>query len=146
MGARHNPTGSQEEALMIRQLMRQMLMVAGLVGVGLGLAYAAADLEIKTVDKACYAEIFEDNDFDKDDPHVKIQGPTQISNLEDYSGRNWNNEIQSVIVGPNATMKVYSEKNFKGTELVFPAKKRVAELSEVNMSDEIESIKLTCGG
>jgi hypothetical protein len=132
--------------MMMRQLMRQLLMMAGLVGMGSGLAYAAADLEIKTVDKACYAEIFEDSDFDKDDPHVRIQGPAQITNLKDYSGRNWNNEIESIIVGPNATMRVYSEKDFKGLEVVLPANKRVAELSEVNMSDEIESIKLTCGG
>jgi hypothetical protein len=132
--------------MMMRQLMRQVLMVAGSVGAGLGLAYAAADLEIKTVDKACYAEIFEDSDFDKDDPNVRIQGPAQITNLKDYSGRNWNNEIESIIVGPNATMKVYSDKDFKGIEVVLPANKRVAELSEVNMSDEIESINLTCGG
>jgi hypothetical protein len=132
--------------MMMRQLMRQVLMVAGSVGAGLGLAYAAADLEIKTVDKACYAEIFEDSDFDKDDPNVRIQGPAQITNLTDYSGRNWNNEIESIIVGPNATMRVYSEKDFKGIEVVLPANKRVAELSVVNMSDEIESIKLTCGG
>jgi hypothetical protein len=132
--------------MMMRQLMRQVLMVVGSVGAGLGLAYAAADLEIKTVDKACYAEIFEDSDFDKDDPNVRIQGPAQITNLTDYSGRNWNNEIESIIVGPNATMKVYSDKDFKGIEVVLPANKRVAELSEVNMSDEIESIKLTCGG
>jgi hypothetical protein len=132
--------------MMMRQLMRQLLMMAGLVGVGLGFAYAAADLEIKTVDKACYAEILEDSDFDKDDPHVRIQGPIQITNLKDYSGRNWNNEIESIIVGPNATMRVYSDKDFKGIEVVLPADKRVAELNEVNMSDEIESIKLTCGG
>ncbi len=131
---------------MMKQLLRYGLMVTGLVGVSLGLAYAAADLETKTVDKACYAEIFEDNDFDKDDPHVLIQGPAQITNLKEYSGRNWNNEIESIIVGPNATMKVYSEKDFKGIEVILPANKRVTDLSVVNMSNEIESIKLTCGG
>lgn len=128
------------------ELMRHVVMMAGFMGMGLGLAYAAADLEIKTIDKACYAEIFEDSDFDKDDPHVRIQGPAQITNLTDYSGRNWNNEIESIIVGPNATMRVYSDKDFKGIEVILPANKRVAELSVVNMSDEIESIKLTCGG
>lgn len=130
---------------MMRLLIKQVLMVAG-VGCSFGLAHAAADLETKTVDKACYAEIFEDSDFDKDDPHVRIQGPAQITNLKDYNGRNWNNEIESIIVGPNATMRVYSDKDFKGIEVVLPANKRVAELSVVNMADEIESIKLTCGG
>ena len=127
-------------------MMRLALILAGLVGVGVMSAYAASDVEVKTVDKACYAEIFEDNDFDKDDPHVTIQGPSQIANLKDYSGRNWNNDIESIIVGPNATMTVYSDKDFKGTELVLPANKRVAQLGDLNMSDQIESIKLTCGG
>jgi hypothetical protein len=125
--------------------MRYMMIVAGLVAVGFMPAYAA-DLEVKTVDKACWAEIFEDTDFDKDDPHVKIQGPAQIASLKDYSGRNWNNEIESVIMGPGATMTAYSDKDFKGTELVVVPNKRIAKLSELNMGDEIESLKLACGG
>ncbi|OQW37239.1 MAG: hypothetical protein A4E19_13815 [Nitrospira sp. SG-bin1] len=120
--------------------------MAGLLGVGAMSAYAAADVEVKTVDKACYAEIFEDTDFDKDDPHVIIQGPTQIANLKDYSGRNWNNEIESIVVGPNAEITAYPDKDFKGTELVLKPNRRVNDLSKLNMSDDIESMKITCGG
>lgn len=121
-------------------------MAVGLVSLGLGPAYAAAEVEVKTVDKACYAEIFEDTDFDKNDPHVTIQGPAQITNLKDYSSFNWNNEIESIVVGPNAHIKAYSDKDFKGTELDLTPNKRVNDLSKLNMSDEIESLKITCGG
>ena len=131
---------------MIRQVTRQILTAIGLVSLGLGPAYAAADVEVKTVDKACYAEIFEDTDFDKNDPHVTIQGPTQITNLKDYSSFNWNNEIESIVVGPNAHIKAYSDKDFKGTELELTPNKRINDLSKLNMSDEIESLKITCGG
>ncbi len=127
-------------------MIRLALMLAGLVGMCVMTAYAAADVELKTVDKACWAEIYEDTDFDVNDPHVKIQGPTQIATLKDYSGRNWNNEIESIVVGPNAHVKAYSDKDFKGTELELTPNKRANDLSKLNMSDEIESLKVTCGG
>ena len=127
-------------------MMRLGLFLAGLVGVGVMSAYAAADIELKAVDKACWTVIYEDTDFDVNDPHVKIQGPTQIATLKDYSGRNWNNEIESIVVGPNAHVKVYSDKDFKGTELELTPNKRANDLSKLNMSDEIESLKVTCGG
>lgn len=127
-------------------MMRGAWIVAGLLGLGAMSAYAAADIELKTVDKACWAEIYEDTGFDLKDPHVKIQGPAQIATLKDYSGRNWNNEIQSIVVGPNAHLKAYSDKDFKGTELELTPNKRANDLSELNMGDEIESLKITCGG
>lgn len=127
-------------------MMKVLMIVAGLIGVGGMSAYAAADVELKTVDKACWAEIYEDTDFDAKDPHVKIQGPAQIATLKDYSGRNWNNEIQSIVVGPNAHIKAYSDKDFKGTELELTPNKRVNDLSKLKMGDEIESLTITCGG
>jgi hypothetical protein len=133
---------TQKEATM----MKVPMMLAGLIGVGVMSAYAAADVEMKMVDKACWAEIYEDTDFDVKDPHVKIQGPTQIATLKDYSGFNWNNEIESIVVGPNAHVMAYSDKDFKGTELEFTPNKRANDLSKLNMSDEIESLKITCGG
>lgn len=127
--------------------MRSVLLLsaglAGLFGVG---ALVFAETELKVVDKQCWAEIYEDSDFDKNDPHLMIQGPTQIPTLKDYKGRNWNDEIQSIVVGPNATVKAYSKKDYAGTELVLPPNKRVAELSDYNMSDDIESLKVSCGG
>jgi hypothetical protein len=127
-------------------MLRLALLLVGLVGVGVISAYAAADIEMKTVDKACWAEVYEDTDFDVKDPHVKIQGPTQIATLKDYSGFNWNNEIESIVVGPNAHVMAYSDKDFKGTELELTPNKRANDLSKLNMSDEIESLKITCGG
>lgn len=127
-------------------MMRLALILAGLVGVGVMAAYAASDVELKTVDKACWAEIFEDTDFDKDDPHVTIQGPAEMPSLKDFSGRNWNNEIESIIVGPNAEIKAYPDKNYEGTELVLKPNRRASDLSKLNMSDDIESMKISCGG
>jgi len=126
--------------------MRLALILAGLMGMGVVAAYAASDIELKTVDKACWAEIFEDTDFDKNDPHVTIQGPAEIPSLKDFSGRNWNNEIESIVVGPNAEIKAYPDKDYQGTELVLKPNRRANDLSKLNMSDDIESMKISCGG
>jgi Beta/Gamma crystallin len=105
----------------------------------------AADLETQVIDKNCYIEVFDDDDFDMDDAHYKIQGPKEFASLKDLGGKNWNNDIESVIVGTNARVKAYSDKDFKGTELAFAPGQRVPNLGKLDMKDDIESMKVACG-
>lgn len=105
----------------------------------------AADLETQVVDKNCWIEVFDDDDFDMKDDHYKIQGPKEFASLSDVNGKNWNNDIESVIVGSNARVKTYSEKDFKGTELALAPGQRVPNLGKLNMKDDIESMKIACG-
>jgi len=117
-----------------------------LAAIALGAAPAfAADLETQVVDKNCYIEVFDDDDFDMKDDHYKIQGPKEFASLKDVGGKNWNNDIESVIVGSNATVKAYSDKDFKGTELAFAPGQRVPNLGKLDMKDDIESLKISCG-
>ena len=105
----------------------------------------AADLETQVIDKNCYVEVFDDDDFDMKDDHYKIQGPKEFASLKDVGGKNWNNDIESVIVGTNARVRAYSEKDFKGTELAFAPGQRVPNLGKLDMKDDIESMKISCG-
>jgi hypothetical protein len=118
-------------------------MIAG-IAFCVGPAFAA-DLETQVIDKNCYIEVFDDDNFDMDDAHYKIQGPKEFASLKDLGGKNWNNDIESVIVGSNATVKAYSEKDFKGTELAFAPGQRVPKLGKLDMSNDIESMKISCG-
>jgi hypothetical protein len=104
-----------------------------------------ADLETQVIDKNCYIEVFDDDDFDMDDAHYKIQGPKEFASLKDLGGKNWNNDIESVIVGSNARVKAYSDKDFKGTELAFAPCQRIQNLGKLDMKDDIESMKIACG-
>jgi hypothetical protein len=122
-----------------------LTLVAGLAYAQQNMRGGASDIEVQVVDKNCWAELFEDTDFDPDDPHVKVQGPFQSATLEEVAGQKWNNEIESVIVGPNATVYAYKDSDFSGTEVVFVANQRISDLGELNMSDEIESLKIKCG-
>ena len=120
------------------------LLCSALLVLAFGSSVKAADLELQVVDKGCWVEIYEDDNYDKDDPHLQIQGPAEFASLKDLKGRNWNNDIESVIVGPNATVKAYKDKDFKGTEIAFTSNQRVPNLGKLDMSDDIESMKISC--
>jgi Beta/Gamma crystallin len=110
------------------------------------LAYADDSMrQVQVTDKNCWIEIFEDDNFDQDDPHVKLMGDHEYASMTDVFGRDWNDDIESVIVGPNATVKAYSKKDFKGTEIAFTPNQRVPDLSKLDMANDIESMKITCG-
>ena len=122
----------------------KFFIISGLIAVG-ALSVEAADLETKSVDKNCYVEIFDDSKYDADDPHVKLQGPKEYASLKNLNGKNWNNDIQSVMVGSNTTVRAYSKQDFMGTELAFVPGQHVPDLSKLDMSNEIESMKILCG-
>ena len=125
-------------------MLSKMLIACGLVAIG-ALSAEAADMEMQIVDKNCWIEVFDDTKYDADDPHVKLQGPKEYASLKDLSGRNWNNDIQSVIVGSSASVLAYKDKDFKGTEIAFAPGQRIPDLSKLDMSNDIESMKITCG-
>ena len=110
-----------------------------------GLPAHAADMEMQAVDKNCFIEIFEDDNFDPDDPHIVLQGPKEYASLKDIGGKDWANDIESVIVGTNATVRAYEDRDFKGTELALVPGQRVKNLGKLDMANDIESMKITCG-
>jgi hypothetical protein len=122
----------------------KLFIVCGLIAIG-ALSVEAADVEMKMVDKNCWIEVFDDTKYDADDPHVKVEGPKEYASLKNLNGKDWNNDIQSIIVGSNATVLAYTEKDFKGTEIAFASGQRIPDLSKLDMSNDIESIKITCG-
>jgi hypothetical protein len=102
-------------------------------------------VDLKVVDKNCWIEIFDDDEYDEDDPHVKIQGPAEYASMKDVYGRNWSKDIESVIVGTNATVHAWQNKDFTGPEITFTPGQRVPKLSKLKMANNIESMKITCG-
>ena len=125
-------------------LLFKLFIVCGLIAIG-ALSVEAADMEIQVVDKNCWIEVFDDTKYDADDPHVKVEGPKEYASLKNLNGRDWNNDIQSVLVGSSATVLAYKDKDFKGTEIAFTSGQRIPNLSDLDMSNDIESMKITCG-
>ena len=123
-------------------LLFKVFIACGLIAIG-ALSVEAADMEMKMVDKNCWIEIFEDDTYDTDDPHVKIQGPKEFATMKNLEGKDWANDIESVIVGSNASVHAYEGKDFKGTEIAFAPSQRVPNLGKLDMADDIESMKIS---
>jgi len=124
--------------------LRKMFFISAVLSI-IGIPVYAADMETQVLDKNCYIEIFEDDNFDPDDPHVILQGPKEYATLKSVAGKDWSNDIESVIVGTNATVRAYEDKDFKGTEIAFLPGQRVANLGKLDMANDIESLKISCG-
>jgi hypothetical protein len=121
---------------------RAFLVIVSMVCLGPSIGSAA---ELKVEDKNCWIEIFDDDDYDEGDPHVKIQGPAEYATLKDVYGGNWSNDIESVIVGTNATVHAWINKDFTGPQITFTPGQRVPKLSKLKASNAIQSMKIICG-
>jgi hypothetical protein len=121
----------------------KLFMISGVLAIG-ALWVEAADLEMQLVDKNCWIEVFDDTKYDASDPHAKLQGPKEYAALKDVNGKNWSNDIESVIVGSGTTVRAYKERDFQGPEIVLNSGQRVPNLSELGMSNDIESMKIVC--
>ena len=123
-------------------MLQGLLTVLLTCTVVVGPVFAATPVVPGAGDKDCWLEIFDDDDFDENDAHTRVQGPIELPSLKDLNGRNWANDISSVIVGPRAVARAYSDRNYKGTELAFLPDQRIGDLSDLNMGNTIESLKI----
>ena len=137
---------------------KTICMVYAIVG-GVSTAYAG--------DENCWAEFFQHSDYAG--PHFRLAGPIQLENLLNINGENWASRIDSLKVGPKATLVVFENINFKLTlkeieknpdlmrslgvteqdvkedaELIFGANATIHDLSDFNFHHKIRSLKIDC--
>lgn len=97
----------------------------------------------------CWVHVFDDKDFDATDDNHMICGPGKWPNLRSLSGAvkiNWGDEIESLRVGPRATVIVWSNENYTGISQTFNPGTAIPSLKITNrsLSDNISSIEIRC--
>jgi len=115
----------------------------------------------------CWVDLYDDTQFQG--KHVRLKGPIKLTNLIKVKGANWDKKIESIVVGPKATLTVFENKNFKLTlsemanhpvlmkslgittqdiledsELIFHANSKVHGFGEFDFYHKIRSLKLIC--
>ncbi len=115
----------------------------------------------------CWVDIFRDDHYTGQKHRIK--GPKQLKNLISLNGSNWDKQIESIIVGPNAVVTLFENKNFKLTlkemanhpvlmkslgitkqdiledsELIFQPNVKVHNFGEFSFYHKIRSIKVEC--
>ena len=95
-------------------------------------------------DADCWVKVYKSDSFRDTGSSATIRGPVDLATLENLEGADWNDEIESLIVGPKAELQVWKSANYSGTGLTFQPNQRVENLSKINFIDEIGSMKVVC--
>ena len=97
---------------------------------------------------ACWVQVFDDKNFKATDDHHTICGPGAWPNLRNLPGAvklNWGDEIESLKVGPGATVKVWVGEQFTGASHTFSPGAAVVTLKDLpGFSDTISSLEIKC--
>ncbi len=96
----------------------------------------------------CWVHIFDDKNFDATDDNHLICGPGKWPNLRNLPGAakiNWGDEIESLRVGPGATVIVWVGEQYTGASQTFGPGAQNANLKLIPaLSDNISSIEIRC--
>ncbi len=95
-------------------------------------------------DNKCWAEIYMNAEFDKNGLRLLLIGPHELATLKGLNDQNWDNDIESIIVGPEAMMTVYVDPEFAGRTLILAPNQTLGSLSDAQMKNDIESLRLFC--
>lgn len=137
---------------------KTLLILTLLLGYGTTV-YAKSD--------GCWADFFEHSEFKG--KHFKLKGPAQKKDLLKINGENWDKRVESILIGPKATVIVFENKNFKLTlkemanypvlmkslgvtkqdiledsEMILHPNSRIHSFGEFNFYHKVRSIKIDC--
>ena len=87
----------------------------------------------------CYIEVWRDVNFRGE--MIRIGGPAEYPNLHLLQG-DWEDDIGSLRVGPNAFVLAYRGQDFQDDFITFGPNDEIADLRELRFNDGIDSIKV----
>lgn len=115
----------------------------------------------------CWVDLYDDTQFKGE--KIRLKGPVQLPSLTKVQWKNWDKKIESIVVGPKATLTVFENMNYKLTlaeianhpvlmksmgitmqdvledsELIFHANSKVHGFGEFDFYHKIRSLKIEC--
>lgn len=134
----------------------------GLLGAALSLSVSRSASAQEAAEEGCWVWVYDGANFGSElpdadplDPRygaprdVVIKGPTQIRELDAEATvallkGDWNDDIESLIVGPKARACFYEEQDYDSERLCLEPGQRVADLDTYDLDDDIESLTIEC--
>ncbi len=95
--------------------------------------------------RGCWVQVYSDQKYSGDNDI--IIGPRRIMDLKSTSAvqgrdQDWNNRIQSLIVGPSARVYLWRDKHQRDTRVEFAPNSTIPDLRPFRMSGEAESLEV----
>ena len=98
-------------------------------------------LDPKAMANGCWVIIYEDEGYQ--DASLPVFGPSEHANLRSLPGSNgkdWGDDIDSLVVGPQCWLQVFADEGFSDTSAWYGPNSHIPGLGD--MGDEIDSMKL----
>lgn len=91
----------------------------------------------------CWAQLYDEREFKGN--VVTLVGPMELQSMDKSTGRQLRRDIDSLVLGPKATLTVYEHRMFKDRSVRFgPNAREGGLISKIGPTGRIESLQLTC--
>ena len=101
------------------------------------------EISNKALEGGCWAQFYDERNFKGD--MLTVVGPASIGSLDKGSGRQFKKSIDSLVLGPKATLKIYEHQLFKDKSVEFAANSKEAGLiKKLGFGGRIQSLQLQC--
>lgn len=91
----------------------------------------------------CWARLFDGSNYRGN--VLTLAGPIDIPQARLGANFTWSRKYDSVIVGPNATLTVYDNQDYKDKAATFKPGQKVPDLNEkLGFFENIQSLKVAC--
>jgi hypothetical protein len=100
-------------------------------------------IEDPALASGCWAQFYTGRNFQGD--MLTLVGPAEVQSMDRGTARQLKRDIDSVSVGPRATLQVYEHAMFRDRTVNFPANSREGGLMrKLGFGGRIEAMKLSC--
>lgn len=101
------------------------------------------EISSKAVASGCWVQMYDERNFKGD--MLTIAGPAELQAMDDASGRAFKRRIDSLTVGPRATLTVYERRLFQDGSAVFGPNSHEAGLArKLGFGGRIQSMRVDC--
>ena len=91
----------------------------------------------------CWAKIYDGENYMGDT--LTLSGPISLADMSGPFGLNWDDRVNSIELGPKATMTVFDNEGFRDQIAQFKSGQKVPDISrKLGFFDEFASIRITC--
>lgn len=96
-----------------------------------------------TMKSGCWARIYSNTNYTGDT--LTLAGPVSIADMDGPFGMNWDDKVESIELGPKATLTVYDNEAFRDQVAQFKPGQKVADISRpLGFFDEFASVRMSC--
>lgn len=96
-----------------------------------------------TTKSGCWVRIYDGENYMGDS--LTLAGPVSLADMSGPFGLNWDDRVNSVQVGPKASMTVYDNEGYRDQVAWFKSGQNVPDISrKLGFFDEFASVRVTC--